>query len=173
MMMRCISLSSDLKTLAKEIERPIWGDDYEPDYEPNPLGYYETDPPFKVKQYQPWEHTIDGYLFKQDADWLFNLQPGPHYNILLMLRNPEEIRISHRRAFGGEIDEQHFADNARLPAFCAGRSDITLTTLNFVDVIFEPVPAFTKLRGAGWPINIEKAASLVDPALYRTRIDRP
>jgi hypothetical protein len=173
MMMRCIALSSNLPTLAKEIERPIWGPDYEEGYDPNPYGYYETEPPREVEMYESWEHEVDGYLFKADADWLFNLNPGPGYSILLMLRNPDEVRGSHRRAFGSEIDEQHFADLDRLPTFCESRSDITLTTLNFVDVIFDPVPAFTKLRDVGWPIDVEKAASFVDPALYRTRIDRP
>ena len=169
MMMHCLARSSGLPLLTREIERPIWGPDHDPDYEPNPNGYYETEPPWPVEQDEPWAHLVDGYLFKLDAEWLLGLLPGPGYLVLLMQRDRDEVRRSHLRSFGSAIDERTFDDYERARSALVARPDVTLTVLSYADVIANPLAVFTNLKAGGWPIDAERAASLVVPDLYRNR----
>jgi hypothetical protein len=98
--------------------------------------------------------------------------------VVVMHRDPEEIRQSYEAAFAkvrarntapwlkeGGAYEQH------MDLVCAGfanRRDCEgVTELDYRDVLADPLMAFLALKGDGWPIDVQAAASVVDPALCR------
>ena len=104
-----------------------------------------------------------------------NLPPW-QYKVLLMMRNPEEIRQSFHRVFdkplvytgdNGEqvplTDEMYYGliFNTANELVAAG---ITPVVVKGDKVIANPLGAFNALRDRGWPIDPEKAAAVVQPA---------
>lgn len=150
-----------------------WGDDY---YKPNPNGLYEIDfdeycqPDFPLK-YQD-------KLIKVFFQGLSNLAPSA-YKIIFMLRDIKEIAQSYEAMFSTVS-----AGRARLrPDVISGyrevmeqsiqslekRPDVSLTILDFSEVVSNPIENFKLLALLGWPINPVEAASVVKPSLYRFR----
>jgi hypothetical protein len=170
MMMRAIEGSSDLvpvRGVGKEVPRH---EGHDPDYDPNPNGYYEPD--WTEIEYgdegTTWAQNYEGRLLKLRPHGLLRLRPGA-WRVCLMLRDPEEIRVSHRRAFGTHVSEGDLLDLRMCEGVLSARSDVDLMVFNYADVVASPQAAFTALALHGWPINPLVAATFVDPTLYRNR----
>ncbi|HUR55798.1 MAG TPA: hypothetical protein VMZ71_16795 [Gemmataceae bacterium] len=141
-----------------------------PGYVPNPHGFYEDAPldgdwyGFEgkcVKVLSPNFHTIP--------------TPPPELRVVYMVRDPAEIRRSYYGILSGPHPESvyDFLDGYKQIV----RADIELLDsvgadtimLHYSDVVADPRREFAKLAAAGWPIDVDAAAAIVDPALYRHR----
>jgi len=171
---------SGLTALADPIREQKMRELGDKDYRPNKTGFYELD-----KGNANWSMDFprmnDGYLFKYLRESPCVL-PVWDYKIVIMLRDPEEIRQSAEAFFGAEDFRFHRrwkSDRAGLLQYeqrmtllierLAIRRDCDVISLWYRDVIDDPHRSFSVLRRRGWPINVEQAASTVDPSLCRFR----
>lgn len=144
------------------------GDDQ---YSPNPSGVFEIS--FAEYDQPDFPLSYREKLIKVFADGIYNLAQH-EYKIVFMLRDPEEIRQSYE-AMLSSLSERRYrlrdyqAKTQRCLAYLAQRPDVQHVVLNYRDVVFNPLRWFSFLRGAGWPIDTERAARVVDPKLYRFR----
>jgi hypothetical protein len=139
-------------------------------YVPNPHGFYE-DAPLNARDWSGFR----GKAIKVIRD-NFRLIPGnERLKVAYMVRDPAEIRRSYRGILSGPHPESAYAfldDYAGKVA-----SDLTrllklgveLTVLDYASVVADPLDHLNRLASLGWPIDAAKAASTVDPALYRHR----
>lgn len=143
-------------------------------YAPNPALYElersdYRDPTFPDK--------YEGKLIKCLAPGMFRLkarqEPKDAYQIVFMRRDPEEIRQSFQAFFGRDnagVENSHETVE-RAHDILAMRRDVRLLMFWYRDVVSAPLDAFQRLRLSGWPIDPNKAAAVVDPALCRYRIE--
>ena len=134
-------------------------------YQPNPNGFYAmSGNEFKRPDFA---QEYDGMLVKIPAGDAFMLPPGD-YRILFMWREPVEILKSMATftPFNTFTYESviHFYDQA-VTAFVA-RTGAEI--VRYSDVLNDPFSTFAALTSDGWPIDAAKAATCVDPALYRS-----
>jgi hypothetical protein len=93
------------------------------------------------------------------------------YRVVFMRRDSEEIRQSYEGAFGGRVTAQQI-ETVIYEALrtLRNRRDVhEIVELQYADVIDDPVLAIASL---GWTIDAQAAASVVDPSLYRFRLNR-
>lgn len=135
-------------------------------YQPNPNGFYALDNSQEFKR-PDFAQEYDGMLVKVPAGEALHLPPGD-YRILFMWRDPAEILKSMATftpystfAYESVI---HFYDQAVASFVARTGAEI----VRYGDVLSDPLSTFATLTGDGWPIDVEKAASRVDPALYRS-----
>lgn len=159
MMMRCILGASDLTS-----------DHIEHANDKNPNGFFEVAMSERMGPDFPLRH--DGGLVKCFIPDLLKL-PVAEYRVVAMRRRGDEIiesagaMLPGRSLSGPRVEAQR----DRAYEILAVRSDVvSITVLDYADVVADPVAAFTKLFAAGWAISPKRAAELVDPELYRTRL---
>ena len=111
-------------------------------------------------------HTIDGKLFKCIAGGLLRLSSWK-YKVLYMQRDYNEIKASCDKRFG---EGEHICSQKeyyQLMRYTAGvidmRRDIQWIGIQYRAVLSEPLAVFKEIARAGWPIDAEKAAAVVDP----------
>jgi len=112
--------------------------------------------------------------------------PARDYRVVFMERDESEIKASlarsdaHLRAnkVAENMDYGHTFDVFRpyrqedidhVLGIVRCRTDIDLTRMKFSEVIARPEAMFESLSDMGWPIDPKKAASVVNPELYRFR----
>lgn len=170
MMMSCLEAGG--MSVVKSAEREQFGAAHSDEhYKVNAGGLYEPNP---AEMNQPgWPKQHDGTALKVVVPWLRALSVHD-YRVVFLLREFEEIRQSYEGAFGQKLKREGIERQVTEGlAQLHNRRDVrTVTTLNYADVIANPLAAFNKLRSAGWPIDVEAAASLVNPELYRFRLER-
>lgn len=150
----------------------FYGDDF---YKPNPNGFYELS---RQEYLQPnFPTTYDGKLLKLLHGGLPFMTPH-QYRIVFMRRNPEEIRQSYDAFFGGiNTRVKHVVENYKrvmddVINRLRNRKDIhSLAIFEYREVVDNPKPHFEKLVQTGWPIDVEKAAGVVDESLCRFRLE--
>lgn len=141
-------------------------------YQPNPAGLFEID----LEEYQ----TVDfprqyaGKLIKVMLWGLRQLAPHPPgYHVVIMRRDPEEIRQSYEGFFVGRKCPplKHYAERIDAAAkLLAARPDVlSVGTADYAGVVARPELTFIRLRGEGWPIDPLEAADVIDPSKYRFR----
>lgn len=148
-------------------------------YIQNPNGFYELD---LEEQFHPWfpmRHW--GKLIKVLYIQLVGLAPGC-YRVVFMVRHPREIRMSYqamgethtgRRRLDWVDDKDYYPLMKRFMAAAAMRADMQLLEIRYSDVLADPLSAFVRIRDFGFPIDPARAASTIDPALYRHRVAEP
>lgn len=142
-------------------------------YMPNSGGFFE--PSKKQLSEIGFPRNYDGKLMKVLHGGITKLAPMD-YKVVLMRRDPEEIRQSY---------EAFFQSNGKHPIFdkvtelidlveehINNRKDMSLTVLHYRDVVADPLSAFCQLSEDGWPIDVPKAASIVDPEQCRFRLEK-
>lgn len=146
-------------------------------YRPNPEGLYE--PEVKDIRSPVWWRAQDGRVVKCVVPWLCHL-PVHDYRVIFLLRDAEEIRQSYRAAFGtvgdnglprgGPTREEIEADVSEALQTLANRRDVRdVVRIHYREILGDPVGFF---RDLDWPVNPERAAAVVDPALYRFRREK-
>lgn len=137
-------------------------------YAPNPHGLYE--PNLREMALPGWPKKHDEQALKVLCPWVKHLSVH-RYKVVFLHRDPEEIRQSFEAAFQGKLDTSKIAAQVRDGREqLANRLDVSsLTDMEYADVIENPQAAFDRLYMHGWPIDVEKAAAVVDPSLYRFR----
>lgn len=100
--------------------------------------------------------------------------------IVFMRRKFDEIRRSYRAFFDAEIKEYRNASEfqnemVRIIERIQNRKDFkdkgSIDVFWLPDVIENPEEKFFRLKKSGWPIDVEKAARVVNPDLYRHKSD--
>ena len=171
MMMQCLE-TGGLETVfssGREVMNEMHGDER---YQPNAGGFYELD--FNQLCGPHFIRDTEGKLVKVLRQAALRL-PEHNYRVVVMWRHPEESRQSFEAFFNrrwplGDIPEEEFrASWERFVEALRGREDMEVSTLEYRDVVEHPVESFASL---GWPIDVEKAAAIVDPAQYRFRLER-
>jgi len=161
-------------------------------YQPNPNGLYEVGlVAYMEAEFLRW--IPDDCLIKIMYDGLPNLYPGD-YKIIWMDRDVDEILASEARLkrHADDIEKNknekaidHESITKILPfcclrpynqenadhvlAICGQRADFDVMRVNYGDVLENPEREFKKLADWGVPIDAEKAASVVNPTLYRMK----
>lgn len=174
MMMACLA-AAGLDAVYNPVRDKMnkqFGDDK---YVPNPGGFYElTAADFKDRMF-PTKYK--GKLIKILYAGLPRCCVG-NYQVVFMLRDPEEIRQSFE-AFFENGDHTHFRnriktyheDMEEAIARLRNRKDTTVTVLHYRDVVNDPFWAFSLLKESGWPIDVDKAAAVVDPSQCRFKLE--
>ncbi len=145
-----------------------FGDDF---YRPNAGGFYELDR-HHYREFgfpRKWK----GCLIKALYGALWRMVAGK-YKIVFMRRDPEEIRQSYEAFFQKEpprVLKNYSAVMDSATDMLKVRTDVGLTEFQYRDVVRDPLVAFQRLVGNGWPIDAHKAASIVDPQQCRFRIE--
>ena len=146
-------------------------------YHPNPNGFYEFTE--KESHLPHFPRQFDGKLIKCLLQRAVAMSAG-EYRVLVMLRDPEEIRQSLQAFFGDKCKLMPATHDFTHPEYHAfteeaigilnQRRDMNVTVLNYRDVIENPIDAFWKLKiRGGWQIDPHKCAATIDPSQYRFR----
>lgn len=145
-------------------------------YHPNKCGLYELE--LRELQREDFSDEYDGKLIKVVAIDILRLPVhDPGYKVVLMTRNPEEIRQSFE-AFTGYRGKMPHLQNykffiSKTVKGLSNRKDIlSINLIDYNEVVFSPHEYFEGLKDSGWPINVDNAASIVDKEQYRFRIER-
>ena len=135
-------------------------------YDANPNGVFELYKPDVVRLFPD---GLDGYAVKI-ADFMWERLQGlasQGINVVYILRNREDVCSSmkafnplcNKEAVGKRRDSQ--LDIIRC---VMSRPDVVnVTVISYEDVIADPLRSFEILKEAGFPINVVKAASVVNP----------
>jgi hypothetical protein len=142
-------------------------------YDPNPAGYFQV-PPLSELCYdtstKQFSHLYDGMLMKLSPDNVLMAHPGPDYRIVWMVRDVAEVNASYGRAFAGTYSDADVARAELVRQIADKRMDMTVVTVDYADLITDPLTVFLRLKDAGWPIIPEVCCAVVDPSLYRHRL---
>jgi len=172
MMMQCL-VAGGLDPVydpRREHMNETYGDEH---YKPNAKGFYE--PSYMEYRKFGFPKMYDGKLMKILRGGVPTLAVAD-YLVILMRRDPEEIRQSYEAFFGGSADmvilnnyEERLANSEEM---IRNRRDMSLTCLDYRSVVDDPRPAFETLHGNGWPIDVDAAAAEVDPTQCRFRLEQ-
>lgn len=136
-----------------------------PGYVPNPHGFYENAP------LMDWD-THRGRCLKVIRDDLDRLPTNERLRVVYMTRDPAEIRRSYYGLLSGPHTEAAYSfldgywDKVNADRMRLERIAESVTMLYFPAVVSNPRYELGLLE---WPIDIDRAAAIVDPALYRHR----
>ena len=143
-----------------------FGDEH---FTPNKGGFYELERN-QMQQFD-FPRPYEGKLIKVLYGGLRFLAPGD-YKIVLMLRNPEEIRQSYHAFFSSDVTFNQYDNNIQqTKELIQVRTDFHATELNYRDVVDNPKEAFNLLASNGWPIDVDRATAVVDPELCRFKLE--
>lgn len=148
-------------------------------YQPNPDNKLYEIP---LSEYGDVDFPLkyEGKLIKVMLWGLDHLTVNPDgYRVIIMRRDPEEIRQSYEAFFGHPLRHPWMAEYEQR----IQRAEVTLKNrldVNSVDVVdyrelidSAPEIVFDELWLEGWPIaNSKKAAATINPDLYRFRRER-
>lgn len=168
MMMKALE-AGGLKTAYNKARDAMNTQQGDNDYQPNEGGFYELT---RQEYLSPdFPMNIDGNLFKCLSGGMPRL-PNGKYKIVFMMRDPEEIRQSFEAFFHGSklpnIQNYHKMME-RVLGIMDVRTDMDVTVFQYRDVLADPIKHFTQLKEAGWPIDAQKAATIVEPTKCRFR----
>jgi len=151
------------------------------DYAPNPA-YFELDARVMSRFDFPLGH--DGKLIKCLTAGIPTLYPMD-YLMVGMWRHPEEIRQSYNAMtrkqgvvaptwldYGPDQLARYERRMDLLRDHVHNRRDMQYVEVKYRDELqADPVGTFTRLRDCGWPINVEAAASAVEPERCRVKLE--
>lgn len=141
-------------------------------YHPNADGLYEV----PLREYGDINFPLQyqGKLIKVMLWGLDGLAVNPDgYRVIIMRRDPEEIRQSFEAFFGQPLKHPWMAEYdqriRRAKRMLSNRSDVySVTVMSYHDLIDNPLATFNELIDF-IDFDIEKAAATIDPSRYRFR----
>lgn len=142
-------------------------------YHPNRSGLYEV----PLEEYRGVDFPLQyrGQLIKVMSWGLDGLAVNSAgYRVVLMQRDPEEIRQSYEAFFDvplrGSWAEQYEQRMQRAVRMLRNRADVIgLDVVQYRELVQHPERELSFLAQSGWPINTAKAAATIDPEQYRFR----
>lgn len=157
---------------------PFWDSERDDWASTNPM---EVNPQNQLREitdttwqdFQANPKKYDGRLLKIITKYGYLRLPKWNYRVVLMVRNPEEIRQSFARVFGkpltytGDDGKQiPLTDQLYLHIISGVVSDLMEQKVSFVSfqsshVLKNPLTAFECLQENGWPVNPKRATSVV------------
>lgn len=138
-----------------------WSDEL---YQTNQNGFYES----TLEEMQADDFPPEGKVVKLITEWLKFLR-GHKAKVIFMLRHPEEIRQSSEALAGG----RYLVDgHEKVTGSCIDRLEqqgCEVVRADYRSIVEDPLSFFETLD---WPIDAAAAASVVNPDLYRFRLER-
>jgi hypothetical protein len=140
-------------------------------YHPNRAGLYEV----PIREYGGLAFPLQyqDKLIKVMLWGLDNLAVNPDgYRVVIMRRDPEEIRQSYEAFFGRKCPplNEYFERITRSQSMLNNRNDVkSVTVVDYSALIANPERTMIRLRSKDWPIDPLAAAAGIDPAQYRFR----
>jgi len=143
-------------------------------YKPNPEGLFEV----PLREYsglnfplQYQDRLIKVMLWGLDS---FVVNPLG-YRVVIMRRDPEEIRQSFEAFFQDRkcipLDGYYERIERALSLMKNRRDVLNVRIIDYPEFVAHPQLVLESLQDDGWPINVEKAASVIDPQKYRFRLE--
>jgi len=155
----------------------------EPDKD-NPSGYYEYEPVKNLKEGEvAWLSEASGKAVKVISYLLFNLPDNFQYRIVLMNRPLAEVLASQRKMLKNRGQASEKKDEKQLEVVFSKHLDQVRdwvshnSYVNLIDVHYNHMiddPKFGALlinRFLGNALDVEKMIQVVNPILYRQRIE--
>jgi hypothetical protein len=176
MMMRCLE-AGGLSVACDDSQEDLNYAHNTGDYVPNPNGFYALQEDFNnIDVVQKYKNKALKYPFRL----LMNLPEDENkYNILFLKRNPDEIRMSMNafmpnQPWGSDATILELYDTYfdTLLYKISKKKNVSLVILNYRDIVSNPQKEFQKLFDANWPLDIQKASSMVEPSLYRLKLEK-
>lgn len=149
--------------------------------ENNPKGYYEFEPVkgLMKKHGGDWMEQAKGKAVKVIAQLLPHMPAGYLYRVIFMQRELQEVLLSQHKMLQVEdkssvnrtqLAKSYLAQLQRIEGFMANHPEIEVLYLHYHDILNGPVDAIAAIsQFIGQPLDSKKAASVVDPGLYRVR----
>lgn len=144
------------------------------DYIPNPNGFYQFNGEINPLFYE----MNKGKLIKFPIREISKLPQG-EYKIILLKRNPKEIRASMAKwtpfqSWGNDEAVTYIYNKYMngIKTILEQRNDVDLIEVNYKDIVNSPLETFEYIRDSGWGINSELCAEKVDSSLYRNNLER-
>ena len=150
----------------------------------NPKGYFEDE---RVKnlekdQDKSWLRGTRGRTIKVISHLLKELPSENYYKVILLRRNIEEIVASQNKMLDRRGEPNPISDEKAIEAyrnhlintkvFLRRTPNFEMMELQYTQIVNEPVEAAAKLNEfLGGSLNVKAMASVVDPALYRNRVE--
>jgi len=113
--------------------------------------------------------TPDESVMKAQPEAFLNGTGTDPIAIIVTERPRSQSEASFTRAFGLKTNPAQYETLAKARSILADAPNVTVTIVNFADLIDTPDQVFDSLAAAGWPIDPATAAATIDPALYRNR----
>ena len=150
----------------------------------NPKGYYEYEPVKNLPQDASWIKSVDNKGIKVISHLLPYLPADNLYKLLFLLRPIEEILESQKKMLerGGELFDElsqkrlafKFRDHLyKIRLWIARQPNMNCLFIKYFDVINAPLHCARQISSF---LEVEcdphSMASVVDPALYRNRIQQ-
>jgi hypothetical protein len=137
-------------------------------YDPNPWGYFSHHT--MCSPIAQWVgNTPIGSVMKAAPEAFCLNAGGEMLSVVLTSRNPDEMEASYRRSFGEPSLFDQDLLLAKVQKVLSLAENVTLTELDFADLVGNPTGSFQALANAGWPIDVDVAAATIDQSLYRNR----
>lgn len=176
MMMRCLE-AGGLTPVFEEVLDRIWDLNYSTqDYHPNPNGFYHMDD--YMYDWPSFYQDTKGKVIKVPRADLQILREGK-YKVIFMVRNPEEIRASMRKfvphqSWGQVEVNTYFYDQIKEATLSRARLNkgLEILEINYADVVENPEREFAKIKKFGFPIDTKAASAMVEPNLYRLKLEQ-
>lgn len=152
-------------------------------YDPNIGGLYELErkdylSPGFPKQYEGKLIKALNMEYQNEGGVVKSMKVMPNgIRVVFMKRDPEEIRQSFDAFFGRQLPEEQIETLAQRWETCIERIEnrkdvLSLDVFWYRDVVRKPEKYFKKLKETGWPIDVKKAVSVVDPKYMRFKKEK-
>lgn len=137
-------------------------------YDPNIGGLYELE----RTDYSEWDfpEKYKGKLIKALNSAVPRMAVMPSIKVVFLRRDAEEVRQSFNAFFGGQLQKTDDLDKGMEDVIkrIQNRKDVkSLDVFWYREFLNNPLKHLLTLKEHGWPINIEKAASVINPQLIR------
>jgi len=151
--------------------------------EDNPKGYYEYEPVKRTKADPSWVPEARGKSVKMVYSLLYDLPDGYKYRVLFMDRDINEVIASQKtmlkrlgregaKVGDGKLKELFKTDIDRLKRWLAWKCNFTVLYINHKEMIISPFAQCNRInKFLDNILDIAAASTVVDPDLYRNRID--
>lgn len=150
--------------------KELYTDEY---YDPNVGGLYELE----RFNYLEWDFPVkyEGRLIKALNTSVAKMAVMPHgIRVVFMRRNAEEIRQSYSGFFDKQLPSIEDLDrnmNDVIKRIHNRKDVLSIHIFWFRDVVNEPIRHFKYLQNDGWPIDVDKAASIPDEKYCRYKLE--
>jgi hypothetical protein len=150
----------------------------------NPNGYYEFEKVKKIKEDTSWLPETRGKAFKMVSMLLFHLPAGYSYKLIFMRRDIQEMLASQSKMLkrlgkpGPPVsdDEMALLFTKHLQDFelwIPRQKNFELIYVWHHDLMCQPRVETQRIEQLlGRPLDTDKMTSVVDPSLYRNRVEK-
>jgi hypothetical protein len=147
----------------------------------NPNGYYEYERVKKIKEDATWLPDTQGKAFKMVSMLLFHLPADYSYKLIFMRRDIHEMLASQNKMLrrlqkpGPPVSDDEiamlFAKHLQtFEAWVPQQKNIEIIYVWYNDLMRQPPVEVKRIQQfLGRPLDVDKMAAVVEPALYRNR----